>query len=139
MSFKDAIQEYVNLDYEELLCLAKDSLANLIPVFSEIADDGDGAGYIVPFICASVAVDGKLSRLESRFVSDFVDGQFSEDEVFDMVQEHYNAATFDFVDEIFDNCPVELQTDLMCLCLCICAVDETVNRDETAFLNRLFN
>jgi hypothetical protein len=45
----------------------------------------------------------------------------------------------ELVDKIFDACGTELKTELLSFCLCFMAVDETISREETAFVKRLLD
>ena len=132
----ELLQNYVNLDYEDILSIANTSLAEIMPVFNELADDGNGAKFVLPFICTSLAVDGKLSKLEYKFICDLI-GDMDYDTVLSNVQEYYSDSAVEFVDNVCDACPDDLKTSLLTFCLAFLAVDETISREEVAFVKRL--
>lgn len=132
----ELLQDYVNLDYNSLLAIANNSLSEIMPVFNELADDGNGAKFVLPFICTSLAIDGKLSKIEYKFVCDLI-GDMDYDVVLSNVQEHYSDSSVEFVDNVCDACPDALKTSLLAFCLAFLAVDETISREEVAFIKRL--
>lgn len=136
MKLKEILQDFVNESYESLLGMAKLALAELTPVFAELADDGNGAKFVVPFFATSLAVDGKFTEKEYRFVCDLF-GDISYEEMKSLVEMHYNAEMIEMVDGLADSCPVKLKSKLITLCCCFLAVDETISREEVAFINKL--
>ena len=136
MELNEILQDFVNEPYETLVDMAKAAIVDLTPVFDKVADDGQGAKFIVPFFATSLAVDGKLSDLEYKFVCDIF-GDLTYDEVKDLVEAHYSDKMVALVDDLADSCPVELKSKLLTLCCCFLAVDETISRDEVAFVYKL--
>lgn len=136
MTLNEILQDFVNEPYESLVGIAKASIANLAPIFAKIAEDGKPAKFIIPFFATSLAVDGKLSELEYKFVCDvFFDMPY--EEVKQLVQMHYSEKMVSMVDQLIDSCPVELKSQLVTLCCAFLAVDETISREEVAFVQRL--
>lgn len=136
MKLKEILQDFVNESYESLLGMAKLALAELTPVFADLADGGNGAKFVVPFFATSLAVDGKFTEKEYRFVCDLF-GDISYEEMKSLVEMHYNAEVIEMVDGLADSCPVKLKSKLITLCCCFLAVDETISREEVAFINKL--
>ena len=79
---------------------------------------------------------GKLTELECKFVSDLFEG-VSYEEIKQLVEAHHSAEMVQFVDEFVDGFPVEIKSKLLTLCCCFLAVDETISRDEIAFVYKL--
>lgn len=138
-SFQEILQKYVNLDYEELVTLAKKNLAKVMPYFNSIAKDRKGVLICITFISACLAADGELSSLEIRFVNDVTNSQLTREELFNIAQKFINGGAFDLADEVYDACPAEVRNDLLSFCLCFCAVDETISANEVAFIKRLLD
>ena len=136
MELRQILQDFVNEPYETLVGMAKSAIAELTPIFSEIAEDGNGAKFVIPFFATSLAVDGRLSDLEYKFVCDIF-GDMTYDEVKQLVEVHYSDKMIELIDGLADSCPVELKSKLITLCCCFLAVDETISRDEVAFVQRL--
>ncbi len=138
-SFQEILQKYVNLDYEDLLSLAKKNFEKIMPYFNSIAKDGNGSSVCVAFISACLAADGELSTLEIRFVNDLVGSHLTRAELFGITQELIDGGAFDLADAVYDACPAEIRNDLLSFCLCFCAVDESISTKELAFIKRLLD
>ena len=136
MALSDILQDFVNEEYDNLLGMAKQAIADILPVFNDLAKDGDGATGLIALFATSLAVDGKLSELEYKFVCDLL-GDKSFDEVKALVAAHYNAETFDLVDKLVDEFPVDMKSKLLTFCCCFLAVDEKISREEVAFVTKL--
>ena len=131
------LQDMVNEDYNSLVGMAQQAICDLLPIFNEIDENGDGKSAIVALFATALAVDGKLSDLEYKFVCDVLGGDFTYDEVKALVQGHYSDDMIAAVDGLVDSCPKELKSKLLVLCCTFLAVDETINRDEVAFVVKL--
>ena len=129
MTLNELLQDFVNEPYENLVGMAQQSIVDILPVFNEIADDGQGSKLIIAFIGTSLAIDGKLS--------DVLGGQFSYDEVKNLASAHYSGDMINAIDGLVDSAPVELKSALITFCCCFLAVDETISREEVAFVAKL--
>lgn len=136
-SYSQLLQNYVNAPYDVLLAVANDSLAKVMPVFNEVAKDGNGAGLVLPFICTALAVDGKFSELEYKFVKDLLEIDQSYDYFKEVVQQYYSAEWIEAVDGLIDACPADVKNALLCFCLAFVSVDEHISREENAFIAKL--
>ena len=136
--FNQLLQDYVNKPYEELLELANGSIQVLIPAFEQ-RDVGDWATFIMPFICTSLAIDGKLTELEYRFLNDLLGANFNYQEAKEVVGVHYDANIIQLVDQMIDACGERVKAALLMFCLCFTAVDETISREEAAFISLLMD
>ena len=138
-SFNEILQEIVNQSYEQLLQNASDALGDLMPFFNEAADDGNGAKFIVPVICTVMAADGKFSQLEYKFIKELVNSDMSYDQFKGVVQQYYTESWRNTVDQLIDACDTKTKASLLCLCTYFAAVDETISKEETAFLRKLMD
>lgn len=136
MALNDVLQDFVNEDYNTLLGMARAAIADILPVFNELAPEGDGASGLIALFATSLAVDGKLTEKEYQFVCDLL-GERSYDDVKGLVAAHYNAKTIDLVDKLVDEFPIEMKSKLLTFCCCFLAVDETISREEVAFVTKL--
>jgi len=139
MTLNEFLQNFVNEPYENLVSMAEESIARILPIFNEIAEDGQGSKVIVMFIGTSLAVDGKLSELEYKFVCDVLGGKFTYDEVKQLASAHYSDQMFNTIDELVDSCPSDLKAALITFCCCFLSVDQTISREEVAFVQKLLN
>jgi len=138
-SFNEILQDIVNQSYEQLLQNANDALNDLMPFFNEVADDGDGAKFIVPIICTVMAADGKFSQLEFKFIKELLNSSMSYDEFKSVIQHYYSESWRNRVDQLIDACDTKTKASLLCLCTYFAAVDETISKEETAFLRKLMD
>nr|MBR6777822.1 hypothetical protein [Clostridia bacterium] len=136
-SFNELLQEFVNKSYDELLNIASGALNVMVPAFNSIADDGNGAKFVIPFMCTTLAVDGSFTELEYKFLNDLLGGGVDYAGAKAQVQAHYSADMIEIVDQIIDACGEDLKTAILVFCLCFTAVDETITRDEAAFIAKL--
>ena len=136
-SYEQLMQNYVNAPYSVLLSVATESLDKVMPFFSQVAEDGNGANVLLPFICTALAVDGKFSELEYKFVSDVTGINSTYEEFKQFVQGFYTIHWIEANDRIIDSCPEEIKHSLLAFCLAFLAVDETITREENAFIYKL--
>ena len=136
MELKKLLQDFVNEPYENLLGMARSAFAELKPVFDQASQDGNGSNLLIGLFATSLAVDGKLTELEYKFVNDLF-GNISYEDVKSLVEMHYKAEMVDLMNNLVDSCGVELKSKLLTLCCCFLAVDETISRDEIAFILKL--
>ena len=138
MTLREILQDFVNEPYEKLVEMAKESICDLAPIFDELSEDGNGSQCLVGFMATSLAVDGKLSELEYKFVCDVL-GDFTYEEVKELAAMHYSDKMINLMDELADTCSSELKSKLITFCCCFLAVDETISREEVAFVQKLCN
>ena len=110
VTYDQLMQNYVNASYDTLLGVANNNLDDLMPYFSKYSDDGNGASLLLPFICTALAVDGKFTQLEYRFVKEVTGIDISYDEI---------------------------KTSLLSFCLAFLAVDEKISKEENGFISKL--
>lgn len=137
--YTDLLQEYVNKPYDELLQIASSALATVMPAFDAAADDGNGAKFVVPFMSTMMAVDGKFSELEYNFLNDLLGGGVNYESAKANVAAHYNADALEWVDNLIDSIGEKGKTILLMLVLCFAAVDETISREENAYIAKLMS
>ena len=136
--FTELLKEYVNKSYDELLQLAKNALGVLLPAFEEI-QPGKSTTFVLPFICTSLAIDGKFTELEYKFLNDIFGSNVSYEDAKKLVNVHYDADILELVNDLIDSCGAELKAALLLFCLCFTAVDETISREEAAFISILLD
>ena len=137
VTYNQLMQNYVNASYDVLLSVANESLSKIMPFFGKFADDGNGASIVLPFICTVVAVDGKFSELEHRFVKDVTGISKPYAEFKEFVQQFYSDKWIESTDKLIDSCPDEIKTSLLSFALAFMAVDEKISREENAFISKL--
>ena len=139
-NFNDLLQNYVNKSYDELLSLARASVAHFSDDIQSIFPDEDDSARVLMIIIAScIGVDGTFSTLEYKFICDLLgsDAGFSYDEVLEIIKSHYGAESIELTDQLADVLNDEKKAALISFCLCFLAVDETIERNEVAFVIKL--
>ena len=136
-SYDQLMQNYVNAPYSVLLATANDALSQIMPIFNDIAKDGNGASVVLPFICTAIAVDGHFTELEYRFIKDVTGVNYSYDEFKNIIQDYYTSEWVNAIDHLADSCPENIKTALLTFCLTFVAVDEKISREENAFIAKL--
>ena len=106
--YNQLMQQYVNAPYEVLLAVANASLNKVMPFFNSFADDGNGAGIVLPFICISIAADGKFSELEYKFISELLGIDKSYDYFKTVIQQYYSDRWLEAIDKLIDSCHDEV-------------------------------
>lgn len=136
-SFNDLLQDFVNKPYQELLNIANGALEVIAEGLKQVSPNNNAADLILPFLATTLAVDGKYSQLEHGFLNDVIQGDVSYEEGKACMQSYYNTEIFEFVDQMIDSCGDELKNALIIFCLCFAAVDETITREEGAYIAKL--
>jgi hypothetical protein len=133
------LQKYVNMDYDELLDLAKFSLSQFLDTVLE-KTGADGASKICAVMTAAcLGADGKLSPLENKFFNDLLGVNDSYSDNLEFVRSLGTEEARELVDGLVDAMSSEDKAAAISFCLCLLAVDETITRDEVAFIDRLID
>lgn len=134
-NLNEFLQDYVNKSYDELLFHARYSLSELVePLTSIFGTTEDAAQVSLIIISACVGIDGKITGLENKFIGDLTGnpGDYS-----DMVANLSGEKARELTDGLVDSLSGDLKSYLTIFCLCFLAVDETISREEVAFIQRL--
>ena len=138
-SLNQLMQKYVNMSYEELLDLAKFSLSQFIDSVIDSAGANGASKIIAVMTAACLGADGKLTTLENKFFNDLLDCDDSYADNLDFVQSLGTDEARRLVDGMVDRMSSEEKAAAVSFCLCFLAVDETITRDEVAFIDRLID
>lgn len=130
------LQNYVNMSYDELLDMAKYSLSQFTNTLSRT---GNAAKICAVITAACLGVDGKLTSLESKFLNDILDSNDSYETNLNFVRSLSGDEACRLVDELVDALSADEKAAVVSFCLCFLAVDETITRDEVAFVYRLID
>ena len=139
-NFNELLQNYVDKSYDELVGLARASIAAFSDDLQSIFPDGTDSAQVIAIIISScIGVDGKFSTLEYKFMCDLLGcgDKFSYEDLKDIVQSHYGAESIALTDSLADVLSDDKKAALISFCLCFLAVDETIERNEVAFVIKL--
>ena len=138
MTLNEILQDFVNEPYENLVSMAQEAIVRLRPVLDDLSkEEKSGSTILVALMATSLAVDGKLSDLEYQFVCDVLGEDFPREDVKGLAAAHYSDEMMELVDGLVDACSTDLKSTLITFCCCFLAVDETISRDEVAFIQKL--
>lgn len=134
MDFQSLMQEFVNKDYEELLDLAKQAIAYVLPVCKKVDPDNDGIGMLSAILLSAVAADGKLTALEAKFLGDItgLDAQG-----LDKLTKLYSGRMDVLTNALADAGSKELKSNICILISCLAACDETITHEENEFIREI--
>ena len=138
-SFSEFLQDYVNKSYEELLGFANLSLADLVVEMGKFFDDDtdDSVKMCMIITAACLGVDGKLTQLECQFLKELMDLDADYDGIREMVDSLGGSKAEELTDKFADSLSAKGKAALVTFCLSFLAVDETISREEVAFVKRL--
>ena len=136
-TFNDLLQDFVNKSYEELVSIANGALEVIVEGLNKVSGEANAADLILPFIATTLAVDGQYTQLEHNFLNAVIDGSLTYEEGKNCMQAYYNVEMFELVDKMIDACGQELKNAFVIFCLCFAAVDETITREEGAYIAKL--
>ena len=135
-TWNEIMQKLVNEDYNTLLGMARETFNSLLPTFKKIDTENDGAALAFFIISSAIAADGQLTVLENKFIGDLLG--VSTEVLIKMIQSHESKID-DLVEKLVDSLPQNERSSLILLIATIAASDETISRDENAFLKRLMD
>ena len=136
-AFQDLLQKYVDMPYDELLETANQNMAYFIGDIKQKFGPQDGPGFVAVLIGVCLGSDAKLTELENKFLNDVSGAKNSYAENLKFVQEASTEVARKLVEDIVRSLPQKTRAAVCSFCLCFYAVDETVSKEEIAFLERL--
>ncbi|MBQ6626187.1 MAG: hypothetical protein IIX27_02730 [Ruminococcus sp.] len=134
--FRDLMQKYVNLEYNELLAIGKKALGEAYPVLKNLLpDQKDSAVYVVlTILLGAVGADGTLSAKERQFMKDLLD---LDDAAIDNFIKLYTGKEEETVRSIVKLVDGDTKINVITIVTCIVACDETITVDELSFVESL--
>ena len=132
--FKVLMKKYVNMDYDELVVLAKTSLGECRDLLTKVDSKYNGAIAVVTMVNASLMADGKLSAKEIRFLRDVMG--MEEDDVKTLVS-RFTGKEYEVIDMMADLASVEEKMAIINFIATITACDEKISAGESAFLLKI--
>ena len=134
MELKDLLVEYVNKSYEELLEMAKYAIGKTYELLADM-DQENVTKMLIFFLAASLGSDGQLTALERKFVAELLNAD--PNGLDQLMEGGRSPEVVQLVDNLFDSAPQELKPVLLMYVTAFVCVDESVNRGEFEFVQRL--
>lgn len=135
-SFNELMQEMVNEDYKTLVGLAKSSIADIMPVCKKMDDEHNGIFLLMSIMLTAIGADGKLSNLERDFLIDVLG--LNNSQISDFIK-LYDSRMVELTDKFVECLDSNEKAAAIMLVTATCAVDETIKREETALIHKLFD
>lgn len=135
-TFDEMLQDLVNEDYQSLVNIASNAARELIPVLKQYDSENDGALLLSVITATALAADGQLTPLEKQLMADAF-GLSSE--AIGGITSFYTGDMDEITDNFIDSLNSDQKAKAVLLFAAICAVDETIKRDEVAFIARLLD
>ena len=134
MELKELLVEYVNKSYEELLEMAKYAIGKTYELLADM-DQENVTKMLIFFLAASLGSDGQLTSLERKFVAELLNAD--PNGLDQLMEGGRSPEVVQVVDNLFDSAPQELKPVLLMYVTAFVCVDESVNRGEFEFVQRL--
>ena len=127
--------------YNQLLAIAKGEFEKLSGYFHAgfQGNTETACKAMLIFISTVIGADGKLTGLESRFLSDLIGREDDYNETLAVVSALSSEESRALADELIDALPTDAKAAALTVALCFCAVDETISREEVAYFARLMD
>ena len=136
MELKELLVEYVNKPYEELLEMAKFAIGKTYELLPDMEKD-NVAKMLLYFLAASLGSDGQLTSLERKFVAELLNAD--PNGLDQLMEGGRSPEVLQLVDNLFDSAPQELKPVLLMYVTAFVCVDESVNRGEYEFIQKLLS
>ncbi len=132
--FNELMQKFVNMDYEELVQIAKSSIVEILPACKAVDEKNGGMLMLSSVLLAAIAADGKLTVKENQFLKDCIG---LNDEQIDTYTDMYVGKMDEVVDNFVDALNPNLASHTLIVVTAIAACDEKISREENAFIQKL--
>ncbi len=134
MSLNEMLQDFVNKDRDELLFIAKRAMGELLPYCKKVDPDNDGFFMLTAIILTAIGADGNLSALERSFLRDVLE---QDDDTISNFIKMYDKRMFETVDKFADALGSEVKAHVLMLVISVASADETICKEETAFIKKI--
>jgi uncharacterized tellurite resistance protein B-like protein len=124
----------VNQDYSTLVAFGKKALGHVLPACQAVDKQNNGMFMASSIILTAIGADGVLSSKERQFLRDVLG--LSDDSITKYIK-MYDSRMVDLVNTFADRSSSEIKGHTMMLIMSVCACDETISRDETAFIRKI--
>ncbi len=137
MELNKILQDIVNESYESLVSMAREGVLRLYPILKEYDSKTDPFVHFITIMATAIAIDGKVTEREHKFVCDVFAKNISYEELKGLATQFYNATAFKELDEFIDSFPSNLKSQLALFCCCFLAVDGEISFVENLFISKL--
>lgn len=138
--FRDVLQQIVNLSYEQKVGLAASSISDLIPELKKLFGDKEVSAIIMAIISTAIAADGQLAPEEYAFAKALFGAagmEMSDEDLVKTIKIYSTDSGYDIVRNVSKVLPSDVKSKLVTGVAAICAIDNTIDKNEIAFLTTL--
>ena len=136
MELKEILQQYVDSSYEELVQEVAYSGAKLIARLKELGvTDENALTAVYGYIVTAISADGKVTEKEFQFLQEALN--YTREELNAVIELGSDPEFIEAMDSLFDYHDKEVCVQTINIVCCLVAIDETINRDEIAFIEKL--
>ena len=132
--FNELMQQCVNMEYNDLVSMARSSFEQLYPICQEVDKANNGAFLATSIVLSAIAADNKLSEKEVCFLRDVLELDAKAIATFLSL---YDSRMAELVDQFADSLSVDNKSNVLALVTAVAACDETISKEETAFIHKL--
>ncbi len=134
MDFNQMLQDFVNKERDELVYIAKRAMGELLPHCKKVDPDNDGFFMLTAIILTAIGADGTLTVKEREFLREVLE---QDDETISRFIKIYDKAMFETVDKFADALGSDVKAHVLMLVMSVASSDETICKEETAFIKRI--
>ncbi len=134
MDFNELLQGFVNKERDELVYIAKRAIGELLPTCKKVDPEHEGYYMMTSIVLTAIGADGTLTQKEREFLREVLE---QDDETISQFIKIYNKGMFDLVDNFADKLGADIKAHVLMLVLSVVSCDETISREETAFVKKL--
>ena len=132
----EILQSYINLEYSELVTVARNALKRLLPVARTLDAENDGMFLLSGVVLSAVAADGELSTKEAIFLCEVLGIPVEKLEQFVRL---YEVEMSRLTDSFADALDCETKSDVLCLVIAVAACDNKISWEENAFIRKIID
>ncbi len=129
-TYQKMLDAFSKADYDTLVSTARTAAARLRD-YCSTQSDISGYRLLADTILTGVAVDGKLTPKENKFLCEVL--EIGKEELAELVRS-FDPDTVGNVDAFADAAPKEIKSAILTLLVCISAVDKNISAKENALI-----
>lgn len=139
-TFRETLQGLVNMSEEGKIRCAVESYVSLLPKLREYDEESNGAILFLSIVSTAVAADGTFSAKEKMLVSALFKAQgleMSDQEMVGLVKNASGQKGYELIQSLSKVLDGESRANLVLFIASICAIDDTISKEEIAYLESL--
>ena len=139
-SFRDTLQELVNLSDEDKLKCALGAYQDLLPALTRFDSDSNGLVLSIAIMGTAAAADGKLTAQELAFIMALAKSrglELSLEQTVELIKQSADKDGFELIRSLSGALEDEKKAALVLFVATICALDDRISQEEVKYLESL--